>query len=1156
MKRLREAVGILMLILFLAVPWNLKAEHIQEDLNRDVLFISSYAYDWSSVPKQIDGISDVLDGEANVRYLFMDTKNVTQEMAEEYLRHYLEDIMQVTDFDVVILGDDAALDFALKYRTDFFGDIPLVFEGINSAEKAVKVAQDPLITGIAEAFPFEETISIAMELCPKAVQVVAITDNTVSGQGSLEQLLKYEDVFPQLEFKVMNSSELTNQEISAQTASYGEETILLFLMLGEDLSGHIYNNMEAMQLIRECASIPVFKADELGIGEGALGGCVISYSQMGAAAAQRALEILDGKDPALLPVVQIDSRYVFDIQVMKQFGIQREQLPEGMLYINDETGFWEENRNILIPVMVLLAMLLLVILVMVYDRRKRKVLNRELWEKKTDLIVAIEHSDMQFWIYNPNMRQVIYTDRNTGKEETTDNYPDSIFEQQMIHPFDSDVLRENFNRINAGEREVVFEVRMKHEGIYHWQKMHFTSVYDEEGAKRKVVCTSVNIDKQKEAERRYHNYMHAFSAESGNAIGTFRLNLSRNWCGDGFSNMINVMKLQESGTLDGFMDEICRHSASGEELEFFRENFSRKNLLEAFHCGNSERTADIRYYMEDNKAIWIRIFIHMAENPTTDEVEAVIYALDMDEQKVMEAVVNESVNHDYDFLLVVDGNIGTYMIYQSSKEESAFPSKAGVCCCEQIKTYINTYVVSEEKEQVLQEVSFPVILEALETDTEYVVYFTAVLPDGSTTRKKQRYSYIEKADCRLLLTQIDITDIYDKECRSREELLKALRQAEQANHAKTDFLARMSHDIRTPMNGIIGMTQLTLEEQIPDEVREPLIKIDAAAQFLLGLVNDILDMTKIESGNVELHPECYEGEDFLNYIRAVVLPLCQKKQIHLIYRPQEFIETIYVDKLRFNQIFFNLLSNAVKYTGDGGNVELSVTGRELAGDKTIYTYEVKDDGIGMSEAFQKQMFESFAQENNDISKQNNGTGLGLTIVKNLVELMDGTIHVESMQNAGSKFTVSLPVVCLPNQKKQQLNTQKNNPYILVSRRVLLCEDHPLNCEIAMRLLTRQGMMVETAGNGEEGLLMFSKSPEFYYDVILMDIQMPKMDGLIAAKNIRSLNRKDAKRIPIVAMTANAFEDDVQKSVSAGMNEHLTKPIEPKKLFSVLEGLLS
>jgi len=411
----------------------------------------------------------------------------------------------------------------------------------------------------------------------------------------------------------------------------------------------------------------------------------------------------------------------------------------------------------------------------------------------------------------------------------------------------------------------------------------------------------------------------------------------------------------------------------------------------------------------------------------------------------------------------------------------------------------------------------------------------------------------------LCVALIQITDrMHEERERHQRELQEALDEAQSANEAKTDFLSRMSHDIRTPLNGIIGMTRIARENEAdPAAIEDCLDKIDTSSHLLLGLINDILDLTKVEGGKMELHLEPYTSDEFFAYLDTVIRPACDEKGI-VFSANRDGTQHEYVplmDKLRTNQILFNLLSNAIKFTPEGGMVSYIVRDEILPDGRMGIDMIVSDNGIGMSEDFQKDLFKPFVQENRIDALAGEGSGLGLAIVKQLVDLMGGSVTVKSVVGKGSTFTVHVDCDCVAVAEMAPADVPSDGRAdSLAGLHILLCEDHPLNEEIAVHMLEHKGMVVTAAEDGQRGLEAFCASPVGYYDAVLMDVRMPVMDGLEATRAIRVLNRADATRIPIIAMTADAFADDVRRVLDAGMDAHIAKPVDPEVLYGTLARL--
>ena len=388
--------------------------------------------------------------------------------------------------------------------------------------------------------------------------------------------------------------------------------------------------------------------------------------------------------------------------------------------------------------------------------------------------------------------------------------------------------------------------------------------------------------------------------------------------------------------------------------------------------------------------------------------------------------------------------------------------------------------------------------------------------------------------------------------RNGKRLKVALEQAREANAAKTTFLSNMSHDIRTPMNAIVGLTHLALEEEDLGTIRSYLDKIDASSDFLLGLINDVLDMSKIESGSLTLSPEPLTRVEFAESIDTVIRPLMDSRRLNFECRLEDGPDCILVDRLRFNQIFLNLLSNAAKYTPTGGKVSLIMEELPARAGESRLRFTVRDTGVGMSEGFLDHLYDPFSQEHSQLSGNIKGTGLGLPIVKSLVDAMGGTIAVESHLGQGTTFTVELTVP-LAEPVAEADPQQRPAGSELAGSRILLVEDNEINTYVAKLILEEVGCVVTTAENGQDALEQFEASAPGGFDAILMDVRMPVMNGIEATQAIRALSRPDAAAVPIIAMTADAFAEEQKRTLDAGMNAHLAKPIDPPLLYAVLES---
>ena len=420
----------------------------------------------------------------------------------------------------------------------------------------------------------------------------------------------------------------------------------------------------------------------------------------------------------------------------------------------------------------------------------------------------------------------------------------------------------------------------------------------------------------------------------------------------------------------------------------------------------------------------------------------------------------------------------------------------------------------------------------------------------SLLRQKQQQELQAEKEANLRLEQynIHLTQVNDELRQAQDIAAEALQSAERASKAKTDFLANMSHDIRTPMNAIIGITTLMKNElHQPEKLAEHLDKLENSGQLLLGIINDILDMSRIESGKTTLNVEKMNLPQQISQLDSIIRQQAGQRRQTFTVNTHLQHENVLADPNRLNRVLMNILSNAVKYTPTGGHIRFEVDELPRNEHYARYRFVVQDDGIGMSEAYQKTLFDPFTREERSGTNKVQGTGLGMAITKNIVDLMGGSINVESTTGKGTRFEVVLefPVDAEADTvpEAQVLPEEEEETSPLSGMKFLCAEDNAINAEILEMLLETKGASCTICSNGQEIVDAFASVKPGEYDMILMDVQMPVMDGLEATRRIRNGENPLGRTIPILAMTANAFLEDMQKSKEAGMDEHLSKPVD-------------
>ena len=513
-------------------------------------------------------------------------------------------------------------------------------------------------------------------------------------------------------------------------------------------------------------------------------------------------------------------------------------------------------------------------------------------------------------------------------------------------------------------------------------------------------------------------------------------------------------------------------------------------------------------------------------------------------KKMVDRILS-AVTDDFVFLVEVDVKTRIEKIFFVSKgPHPQWSDKKTHKYDESIKEYADVVVAPEDRKRFLEVTEFNALMEYFKNnDNEFIIEYDVIV-NGGRRRYQGKFtlSLQDPEGAKIYVGVRDITLIEEERTEYNRKLMSALAQAEEANKGKSYFLFNMSHDIRTPLNAIIGYSELAKNHLDEKEVLDDYIyKIQTCGRQLLGLIGDVLDMAKIESGNLEISEKPCLCQDLMSDIMISVNESAKKKGLEFEASGNACHSTILCDKVKVQKILLNILSNAVKYTPQGGKISLSVQ-EKIREDEGLsdFTFVVKDNGIGISKEFLPYIFNSFSRERNATISGVSGTGLGMTITKRLVDAMGGKIEVESQQNMGTTVTVSITFSRLVGleEKREEIIPDA----FLKDIRVLLVEDNEINGEIASEMLRELKVNVDLVTNGKECIDALLEKDAGYYDLVLMDIQMPVMDGYEATRIIRRFSDKDKRLIPVIAMTANAFEEDKQKAFQSGMNGHLAKPI--------------
>lgn len=625
-----------------------------------------------------------------------------------------------------------------------------------------------------------------------------------------------------------------------------------------------------------------------------------------------------------------------------------------------------------------------------------------------------------------------------------------------------------------------------------------------------------------------------------------------------------ALALSANCSYSEFIEAVC-WDMYGAEKKKFLSKMSRTHLLECYSRGEYETWFDYCKNGYDGTEFWSRNTVILMRDELNRDICGISVVKNLtehyhqEEEKIYQLEVINALTMEYSNVFMVNVITGKIRIVRLNDKAGSFYNEAfGKQVYEDaIDMYIETSVYESDRDMMRLAFSKDNIIRQVGTHETFSVNYRTFI-NGQLSYMKLKIVRIGNPDeySDVLFGFMNVDAETKHEMHQKKLLEEALASAENANKAKSRFLSNMSHDIRTPMNAITGF--VTLAEKHADNpvlVKEYLEKLKSGSEHLLGLINDVLDMSRIESGKYLLNLEPNNLVDIIDFVNDVVQPQVQSKNLKYVCSASEIRQgDIICDSLRLRQILINLLGNAVKYTKAGGTVFFKVEQLEQnKADRALFRFTVKDTGIGMSQEYQSHLFEAFERDLNSYTRNVQGTGLGLSIAKNLIDLMNGKISVQSEEGKGTEFRIEIDFKLADSNDLKAVRDFENTGVSFSAQglRLLLVEDNEINKEIAYELLSEQGFEVECVVNGALAVAKVTDRPAFYYDAVLMDVQMPVMNGYEATKRIRALSDQKKASVPIIAMTANAFEEDRKTALESGMNTFVTKPFDLKKLMETL-----
>lgn len=709
--------------------------------------------------------------------------------------------------------------------------------------------------------------------------------------------------------------------------------------------------------------------------------------------------------------------------------------------------------------------------------------------------------------------------------------------------------------LNSPEFELVYRVYNRKKG-YIWVSLR-GALAKKIGNNIRVYAMFLDIDDQvkhnNELKQKYMEGQMVNDVIANNAICSFYLNLTKNECKLETNQYGDEMEwAKDISNLDTLLKKASERNTNMDSLLGYQKLFNREHLTSNFALGKTSYIYEHNFMITDRVIKWVETRVALMTNPETNDIEGYMYTLDIDEHKNTQIITQRVLSGEYEYVELINIIDDSLTMYISRPFDDYGVDTKKLTYSKLLENHMSRIVVESERSDIKAKMSVATIVRELENRRLYTCAFTINTDDGQR-RKLFQYQYLDKFRKNIIMTQSDITEVYEEDQRKADILRNALKAAEEANSAKNDFFSRISHDLRTPLNAVITLSNLAVNENDVIKLQEYMSKIAVSGEYLLALTNDILDIAQIENDMVRVKLAPGTLSSCMDDVFNIIKPQCEAKNLELTYTPGSFVDTpVLIDISRVRQVLINLLSNAIKFTPENGKIWLTIEQQRTKDAMIINRIHVRDNGIGMSKEFCETAFDPFSGAYAYDRSNEGGTGLGLPIVKKLINMMGGEISLSSEENIGTEFVVEI-AFRESLQDSVDVDEIATPDYNFTGKTFLLVEDNVINTEIAIILLTKAGANVEAVDNGLKAVLrMQDDDAEYKFDAVLMDIQMPVLDGLKAAKAIRNINTDYTTHVPIIAMTANAFDSDVQKSLEEGMNAHISKPIDPKKLFAILD----
>ncbi|MEG1641708.1 MAG: response regulator [Synergistaceae bacterium] len=773
--------------------------------------------------------------------------------------------------------------------------------------------------------------------------------------------------------------------------------------------------------------------------------------------------------------------------------------------------------------------------------------------------IATRNSSVSFWTYYFDKKQIVQSDNSKtlhGHDDVVNNVPDSLIESGYLRQDSIQDFLTMYNTLRSGVETASGDFWFRNTKGQGWWCEHidYTNVFDTTGKPIYAYAVGTDITQAKIAQRRYQEEAEYSAAiQEERLLVKVRSNITQNIVESYIArDNVGISTNGTSYTLG--TEQLASTGLTEEQQNNIRNMLDRERVLKAFEDGERFYTLDYQRKAHDGTVFWVNTTVKTFQNPETKDIMSFMYSYDINEEKLKDGIINTVSLLEHDFIFYLDLKTNKYRLFLGNAETVDVPPASGNDYVEMLTAINNAVIIPEDIERSIHDFMPETIIENLKIQKIFSAVYGAYDTNGLIRQKRFQCAYLDKETKKVIITRSDVTELLNLQKQNQERLELALIAAEQANSAKSKFLSHMSHEIRTPMNAIIGMSAIAAQSIGDDEqIADCLSKIGSSSRFLLSLINDILDMSRIESGKVLLNNTKIPFEEFIGEVNSISYSQAKAKNIDYESIVDSSVNDYYIgDSMKLQQIIINILSNAIKFTPKHGKVLLNI--RQVKRDKNnaVVRFVINDTGCGINEEFIPKLFEPFAQEQTSTTVLHSGTGLGLAICKNLVSMMDGTINVRSIVGVGSEFTIDVKLGISEESKTRYLK----KPHINFSGlKTLVVDDDVLICEHAVHTLKEMGITSEWVDSGKKAVELAKAKRENneQYDLILIDWKMPEIDGIETTKQIRQIVGEDGT---IIIMTSYDWIAIDYEAKQAGVDLLINKPLFKSSLISAFEKVLS